>query len=223
VNQQILTVKRWYMIKAKGLADNYPSPARLSFPEDEKETGWLSDLLDSYYTADRGIYDLIRKEEKKGRKLACARGCSTCCSTHVTIPVYPMELLGIYWYVLLKLEKDRQKLLKERLTNFERSGGCPFLVDGVCIIHPMRPLACRHFNVFRTPCAPGEDPYYTRREDVLTPDESAKNKALTYLLSIHGINDRKEKKEFVKSGQIHSLARNLQEIEWHKLADRIEG
>ncbi|MDY0133254.1 MAG: YkgJ family cysteine cluster protein [Desulforegulaceae bacterium] len=209
------------MSKSKGLAKNYPKPKRLSFPEDEKETGWLSDLLDSYHTADKAIYELIMKEESKGRKLACARGCSACCSTHVTIPVYPMELLGIYWYVILKAEKEKQKLLKEKLTRFKNSGGCPFLIQGACSIHPMRPLACRHFNVFGKPCAKGEDPYYTRRKDVLTPDESAKNKALAFLLSIHNINDRKEKKEFVNSGQIHSLAKNLQEIEWYKLGARI--
>ncbi|MBS1114086.1 MAG: hypothetical protein H6Q92_1849, partial [Nitrospirae bacterium] len=28
---------------------------------------------------------------------------------------------------------------------------------------------CRQFNVFGSPCAEGEDPYYTRREDVLLP------------------------------------------------------
>jgi len=209
------------MNRLKGLENNYPKPQRLSFAKDEVETGWLSDLLDSYYTADKGIYDLILKEEKKGRRLACARGCSTCCSTHVTIPVYPMELLGIYWYVLLKMEKDRQMILKKRLLGYSDNDGCPFLIKGGCFIHPMRPLACRHFNVFNTPCAPGEDPYYTRREDVLTPDESIKNKALACLLSIHNINDRKEKKEFVRTGKIHSLARNLQEIEWKRLGARI--
>lgn len=210
------------MNRPKGLINNYPKPQRLNFPEDEKETGWLGDLFDSYYTADKGIYELILKHEKKGQKLACAKGCSTCCSTHVTIPVYPMEILGIYWFVILKLEKSKQKILKKRLENLQNHQGCPFLVEGACLIHPVRPLACRHFNVFNTPCAHGEDPYYTRRQDVLTPDEAVKNKALTFLLSIHNITDRKEKKEFVKSGQIHSLARNLQEIEWNKLAERIE-
>ncbi|MDY0362751.1 MAG: YkgJ family cysteine cluster protein [Desulforegulaceae bacterium] len=209
------------MTKSKGLSNNYSKPQRLSFPKDEKETNWLQDLIDSYYIADKGIYDLILKEEKKGRKLACAKGCSTCCLTHVTIPLYPMELLGIYWFVLLKLEKGKQQILKKRLLEL-KNDGCPFLIEGVCFIHPMRPLACRHFNVFDTPCAHGEDPYYTRRQDVLTPDEAIKNKALARLLSIHGINDRKEKKEFVKSGKIHTLAKNLQEIEWYKLGQRIE-
>lgn len=181
------------MTKTKGLAKNYQEPKRLSFPKDENESDWLGDLLDSYYIADKGIYELILKEEKKGRTLACAKGCSTCCLTHVTIPVYPMELLGIYWFVIVRLEKDKQEVLKNRLMKPENEG-CPFLIKGSCFIHPMRPLACRHFNVFDTPCAKGEDPYYTRRKDVLTPDESVKNKALAKLLSIHGINDRKEKK-----------------------------
>ncbi|PID78202.1 MAG: zinc/iron-chelating domain-containing protein [Deltaproteobacteria bacterium] len=207
--------------KKNNILKNYPPPSRLSFPEDEKQTDWLSGLLDAYYTADRGIYKSILKEERKGRKLACAKGCSTCCTTHVTIPVYPLEILGIYWFVILKTAETLKKKLKSNLELFSHGKSCPFLVDGSCGIHPMRPLACRHFNVFSKSCEKGEDPYYTRKGDVLIPDENAKNKALSLMVFIHGIIDRNERKEFVRSGKIHSLARNMQEIDWHKLAERI--
>jgi Fe-S-cluster containining protein len=210
------------MDRNSGLLKNYSKPQRLLYPEDEKETDWLSALLDAYYTADKGIFEKILEQEKKGRRLACAKGCSTCCSTHVTIPVYPMELLGIYWYVILKADPEIKESLKIKLENFKPGDSCPFLLKGgACGIHPMRPLACRHFNVFGKSCAPGEDPFYTRRKDVLTPDEKVKNKALSYMVSIHGITDRKERKEFVKSGQIHQLAKNIQEIDWKKLSRRI--
>jgi hypothetical protein len=45
----------------------------------------------------------------------------------------------------------------------------PFRVDGSCAVHPARPASCRQFNVFTTTCAPGKDPDYTRRNDVLVP------------------------------------------------------
>lgn len=204
-----------------GILENYSKPERLKFAEDEKETGWLSGLLDAYHIADKGLFDSILKEEKKGRTLACAKGCSSCCATHTTIPVYPLELLGIYWYVILKLTGSKRNIIKDQLKSFSPGKPCPFLAEGSCGIHPMRPLACRHFNVFGKPCEEGEDPFYTRRHDVLTPDEKVKNKALTHMAFIHGIEGRQERKNFVQSGKIHELARNMQEIEWYKLAERM--
>jgi len=209
------------MALSEGLRKNYNPPERLSFPEDEKNTDWLEWLLDAYYTADLGLYRSILKEEKKGRVLACSKGCSTCCSTHSTIPVYPMEILGIYWYAILHIDDSRKRNLKNQLENYRDINSCPFLLEGSCSIHPMRPLACRHFNVFGSPCKDGEDPYYTRRRDVLTPDEKVKHKALSMLLPVHGVTDRNERREAVRSGMIHNLAKNLHEVEWNKLASRM--
>ena len=210
------------MAEQKGVIKNYSKPERLLFPVDEQENEWLPSLLDSYYTADKGIFESVLKEEKKGRILACSKGCNSCCSTHVTIPLYPVEILGIYWYVILKIQGEKRKILKNKLRNFKPGISCPFLSEAGCGIHPMRPLACRYFNVFAKPCQEGEDPYFTRREDVLTPSENTKNKALSLLLFFHGITNRNERKEFVRSGRIHTLARNMQEVEWQKLALRLE-
>lgn len=211
------------MSRKAGVLKNYSRPKRLSFPGDEKDQDWLSPLLDSYFTADKAIFDSILKEEKKGRILACSKGCSSCCSTHITIPLYPLEIMGIYWYVIMKLDKEKQLEIKKQLEAFKPGKGCPFLVGGGCGIHPMRPLACRHFNVFDKSCKEGEDPFYSRRKDVLIPDEKLKTKALSMLLSFHGISNRKDRREYVLSGKIHDLARNLQEVEWIKLAKRIDG
>jgi Fe-S-cluster containining protein len=60
-------------------------------------------------------------------------------------------------------------VLRDRLAHSAAGGACPFLIDKACSIHPVRPIGCRQFNVFTAPCAPGEDPYYTRRDDVLVP------------------------------------------------------
>jgi hypothetical protein len=42
------------------------------------------------------------------------------------------------------------------------------------------------------------------------------------MLLVHGIKDRHERKAQVKNGYVHSFAQNLQEIDWAKLADRID-
>ena len=78
-------------------------PRRLSFPADEIAQKWLPMLLDAYFIADQGIYEGISREEKQGRKLACTKGCSNCCKAHLTIPIYPLELLGLYWYTTEKV------------------------------------------------------------------------------------------------------------------------
>ena len=144
---------------------------RVHFPEDEKRIPWLPLLLDAYAIADTGIAIGIRDEEKKRKKkLACGKGCGNCCEHHKDLPLYPHELVGIYWFVTEKADPEIREMLKNRFRGQDASvSSCPFLIDGSCSIHPVRPLGCRQFNVFDKPCASGEDPYYTRRDDVLVP------------------------------------------------------
>lgn len=199
----------------------YPAPQKLSFPADEKKNVWLTMLLEAYYIADKGIYDSIKLRLRQGHSLACMRGCSNCCVTHTAIPVYPLEIIGLYWYVIEKIELDVRKALRDQIRTYVKGNPCPFLLEGVCSVHQMRPLACRHFNVFHKPCAPDEDPYYTRRNDVLSPNEKMKDKALSAMLPFHGITLRAERKEAMRTGYLHRQAQSLQELEWHKLAQRI--
>ena len=195
---------------------------RLSFPE-EKRLPWLSMLLDAYHIADRGIALEISKRLKAGEKLACRKGCSSCCSTHVTIPIYPLEIVGIYWYVIEKMVGPERDRIKAQLKAFKTGDGCPFLLDGACGIHIVRPLACRHFNVFNKPCSPGEDPFYTRRRDVLTPNERYKERALAAMLPFHGIRESSKKKRLARARALDALVKNLQEIDWANLAKRMDG
>ena len=205
--------------KNKKSQNTYQAPRRLHYPEDEKQHSWLSMLADAYYESDRSVYDTIsRQMNKQNTTLACARGCSSCCKTHVTIPVYPLELLGLYWYILEKAKPEAREIIITQLMDFEPGKGCPFLVAGVCGVHPMRPMACRFFNVFTTPCREGEDPFYTRRQDVMTPDEKQKNKALAHMLPHHGITSRPERRDAMRNGYMHRFAKNLQNINWPKVA-----
>lgn len=204
--------------------NSYREAERLSFPEAEKKSQWLSFLLDTYFAADKQVMDDIGKElKKKSRRLACTKGCSTCCKTHVTIPVYPLELMGLYWYVIEMIQGNKREVIYRQLKEYSLGKGCPFLVEGACGIHPIRPLACRYFNVFGKVCGDGEDPFYSRRDDVLTPDEKQKNKVLAHMLPYHGITGRQEKKEAIKTGYLYQHVRNLQEVDWPKLAIRMKA
>ncbi|HXW69056.1 MAG TPA: YkgJ family cysteine cluster protein, partial [Dissulfurispiraceae bacterium] len=84
-----------------------------------------------------------------------------------------------------------------------------------------RPIACRQFNVFSTPCSEGEDPYYTRRRDVLTPTEKSTNRAIRAMLPFYGVTDESAKDRAVKSGLIHTQACVLQACEWKELGLRV--
>jgi len=201
--------------------NTYPAPEKLSFPLEEKRHEWLPWLIDVYYTTDLGVQEGIRREEMKGRKLACHKGCSSCCRTHTTIPVYPIELTGLYWYVIEKTTGSIRSTIKQQCTDHQAGQPCPFLVDGGCGIHPMRPQACRHFNVFSIPCEEGEDAYYSRRQDVLTPISKYKEEALSKMLPFHKIKGRTKRREAIKTGLVHQYVHVLQEIDWPKLAVRM--
>jgi uncharacterized protein len=198
----------------------YPKPARLHF-QDEERLDWLVPLLDAYYRIDQGVHEGVRREELKGRCLACAKGCSACCRSHLTIPVYPLELMGLYWYCGERLEGELRGRLAARLGAFVAGEACPFLLDGSCAVHPMRPIACRQFNVFDRVCAEGEDAFHTRRGDVLTPPRRYADDAYDLMLPFYGVKGRPERRAAVKSGRIHALARVLQGLDWTKLAQRM--
>jgi Fe-S-cluster containining protein len=198
-------------------------PKRLSYPSDEKKIQWLPMLLDTYFVADKVIYDGLRKELKKGKTLACACGCSNCCYTHTTIPVYPLEVVGLYWYVIEKISGKRRFSIQTQLQARETIQSCPFLINDRCGVHPMRPMACRFFNVFNKVCAQKEDPFYSRRYDVFTPNEDAKNKALMKMLPFHEIFEKQQQELAIKNQSLNKMVQNLHEIDWAQIARRMES
>ena len=194
---------------------------RVHFPEDEKRNPWLPSLLDAYAIADTGIAIAIRDEEKKRKKkLACGKGCGNCCEHQKDLPLYPHELVGIYWFVTEKLPPPVRDRLKIRLAAHTSADPCPFLLDGACSIHPLRPIGCRQFNVFTTPCAPGEDPYYTRRGDVLAPISEYTDRAFAAVLSFYNLQKDGDDEKAVKT--VRAQIMNLQEFDWKKLVAIIE-
>lgn len=197
------------------------SSTRLSFPADEPVHPWLPGLLEAYHITDAGVCEGIRRAELQGRKLACGKGCAACCRSHTSIPVYPLELVGISWYVTEKVSAPVRQQLHEQLLNYKSQDGCPFLVNEVCSIHELRPMACRQFNVFDTVCSAGEDAWYTRRNDVLTPLKKYTDQAFDVMLPFYGIEKKSERRKALCEGTIHSIARVLKDCNWASLADKM--
>jgi uncharacterized protein len=189
---------------------------RLHFPEDEQRFTWLPLLLDAYAVADTGVAIAIRHEEKKNKKkLACGKGCSNCCVYQKDLPLYPHELVGIYWYVSEKMLPPGRESLRDRLEKHVAGLDCPFLIEGSCSIHPVRPVGCRQFNVFATPCAAGEDPYFTRRNDVLTPIVEYTERAFAAVIPFYKMNKAGDISSSIKI--IRSQIMNIQTYDWNKL------
>ena len=199
----------------------YNQPQRLHFASDEALFPWLPMLLDAYYIIDKGIAEALRTENRKGRKAACSKGCSFCCRTHNTIPVYPLELVGLSWYVTEKTAGRLRETIKTRLIQYREGDPCPFLVGNDCAIHPMRPAACRQFIVFDTPCSEGEDPYYSRRQDVLSPLRKYVDKAFFIMLPFYGVEEETERLKMIETGAVHGVVRLIQACIWRSLADKM--
>lgn len=197
-------------------------PKRLSFTSDAKVHPWLSMILDAYYIVDKGIAEAVKMELRKGRKLACSKGCLSCCKTHETIPVYPLELVGLSWYVTEKISGPEREITKTQLKNYKENNPCPFLVNEACSVYLMRPISCRQFNVFGTPCAEGEDPYYTRREDVLSPIKKYVDRAFFIMLPFYGVESENKRWKIIESGAVHQVVKLMQTCNWKSLAEKME-
>lgn len=196
---------------------------RVSFPEDEARFKWLPLLLNAYAIIDEGIEQAIKQgEAERGQRPACRKGCDSCCTGLGDIPVYPLELVGIYWYATEKTVPPLRGRIFESLKSHKEGSPCPFGLDSSCSIYPMRPIACRQFNVYGAQCAPGEDPYYTRAKDVMTPISDFTERAFYEMMPFYGITENEDRKEAVSLGLIHSRVRVIQRVGWPELARVME-
>jgi len=201
---------------------DYTKPKRVQFVDDEAKFPWLPVLLNAYEVIDIGVSAAIEREQRDGRELACAKGCSSCCTTHQDIPVYPLELMGMSWYIIEKLQSPLREQLKLQLANIKNIDTCPFLLDGACSIHPMRPIACRQFNVLDKPCAQGEDAYHTRRKDVMQPIERFTDEAFDIMLPFYGVKKKAERRKAIKKGALHSVAKVMRDCNWESLPEKMD-
>ncbi len=192
-------------------------PKRPSFPAEERAIPWLGLLIDAHHTVDKGVKKAIDSELRRGRRLACREGCSNCCRTHRDIPVYPLEIMGISWYVRNKINGRDRDILMSQLKQTGIHRPCPFLVEDRCSIHIMRPMACRQFNVFDRPCDDGEDPFYTRPHDLLPPVTRYIEQAFFIMLPFHGVERESDRIRAIEDRLMHRMVKNLKECNWRLL------
>ncbi len=210
-------------MKKTGKRATSPESGRLRFPEDELRYPWLPLLLEGLAVFDKGAAIAIQRAKRRhNRPVACREGCGNCCATNTDIPVYPLELAGIYWYAIEKMEGPLRQELEARLAGHEGKPPCPFLIDHRCSIYPLRPGVCRLFIVLGRQCNPGEDAYYSRREDVLTPLEEFNNQAFYIMLPFYGITGHEDRIKAIQNRVIHTRVQNLQSCDWKNLARKME-
>jgi Fe-S-cluster containining protein len=86
--------------------------------------------------------------------LACHKGCSPCCTLRVTATAPEVILIARYirWTEartkdvnlakrVVRADKETRGLTEARRVKLKRP--CPFILQGICAIYPVRPLACR--------------------------------------------------------------------------------
>lgn len=151
---------------------------RLDMPRAERRHPWLRHAFDCYAVVDASVAEALAAS---GRKSACAPGCHNCCSQ--AIPVTPLEVAALRWFIREAMPGDRLSALREKAGKScpDNDNGkaphddapCRFLLGGSCAVYAVRPVACRRYIIFGEACAPGEDATRTRLRDVLRPSREA--------------------------------------------------
>ena len=143
-------------------------------------------LLDAFAVVDCGVAQAIAH---RGQTPACGPNCYQCCIQ--PIPATPLEILGLRLFMQLEFvpapESEVRQALIAGFAQFRGDGAslgatCPFLYEGRCAVYPVRPMACRRYIVYETPCAKGEDPTTTRPHQVLQPGQDFLQAALRHTL-----------------------------------------
>lgn len=156
---------------------------RLSWPRHERRHPWLSMLFNALAHVDLSVDEAIKASE---RPSACKAGCFHCCLQ--PIPLTPLEVLGIRFFIKEKLTNEHrvrlldhaQGIIQLSEPSVHDGSPCPMLLEQRCAIYPVRPIACRRYNVVGEPCAPGEDCTVTRTQDVIRPSSEALREALMH-------------------------------------------
>jgi Fe-S-cluster containining protein len=182
----------------------------------EERYAWLTILLDSYAINDFELLKDIRREEKsRGEKIACHKGCFYCC-LKPDVPITRPELSGISWFITEIMNEDMRDKLRLRLRLHRKSLECPLLLDEICSIYPVRPIACRIFLVYGNPCDKGEDIARTRKGDIHPPNREIARCVAMRLLDDQSFNlsGKGQKEKAFESGIILNSSRPMHHVDW---------
>jgi hypothetical protein len=195
--------------------------ARNPFPDDEDRLPWLAILLDSYAIADEANAAVLADCSRRQVDIACHKGCDSCCQ-RPSVPVCELELLGIEWFVVEKLAEPARSRVVAQLLACRSTPRCPFLIEGACGIHPVRPLICRQFFVRSRPCSPGEDVMQTRPQDVVLPPLSSARRIAMRLLDHYGFRKPSDKLRAFERGFVGQNSRLMINHDWSAVSVRMK-
>ena len=146
----------------------------------------LADIVQPIQQLCSGIVGLaVKREMALGSTISCKKGCGVCCNQ--LVPLSAPEAFFLYDYVDSLPDDRRNEILSrfsaikeamesagvlERVNKIEDTDEhrelawdyfklgmpCPFLEDDSCSIHPIRPFACREYNVI-SPATLCVDPF----------------------------------------------------------------
>ena len=132
--------------------------------------GNSNDFRDIYYLIDYLVYAV----EQIYPQIPCKPKCNECCKGLISFPVTGLEWKLIKNYMFSSINTDTQsKIFKQaeyfqqqqinfslnnimqlykminKLTDLEHENlVCPFLIDDLCSIYPVRPVVCRFYGYF---------------------------------------------------------------------------
>ena len=116
-----------------------------------------------------------------------------------------------------KLPNELQEKVKTQVLNRRRSLACPFYIEGVCSIYPVRPIACRTLHVFGEPCRPNQDIYLTRPRDMWIHSRDLGRRTTFALLPLYGITGKDKMEEAFNAGFLYDNTRSMLEEPWEIL------
>lgn len=73
--------------------------------------------------------------------ILCREGCSHCCEKGD----YPISQLELEYLMqgFIELDDNIKQAIKTNITNMEKGGACPFLINNRCSVYSHRPIVCR--------------------------------------------------------------------------------
>ncbi len=94
--------------------------------------------------------------DQHAESVDCRKGCSYCCNYRVE--AYSYEIIALYYHIQAQFKTDLKEQLLSRIqeaankiapldpvSHYKTNIQCPMLLDGVCSVYAVRPMACAAF------------------------------------------------------------------------------